>query len=100
MNARTVIIREWSYDEIPRRNVINICPDLLHHADELVTDWAKRVGGLPAVVPEVRATDTPEYYADDGICRRGHHRVGSIDDLNRAGSCKDGSTHDYASSFN
>ena len=91
MRAGAVAVRERGDDEVALRDAAHLCPDLLHHADELVADRAQRVGGLPAVVPKVGATDAPQHDPDDG--------VGPAADRDAAGSVIDSRTHGYTSSL-
>ena len=95
MRAHAVAVRERGDDEVTLGDAAHLRPDLLHHADELVADRPQLVGGLPAVVPQVRAADTPQHDAHDGVGRRGHHRVGPFRDLDTAGPFKDCSTHGF-----
>jgi hypothetical protein len=98
--ARAVAVLERGNHEVALGDAVHLCPDLFHHADELVVDGsARRVGGLPAVVPEVGATDARQHDAVVRVGRRGDDRVGSVGQLNGARSGVDSSTHRYASSF-
>jgi hypothetical protein len=80
-------------DEVALSDAAYLCPDLLYHADELMTDWAQRMGRLAAVVAEVGATDAPQHDPDDGVGRCGHDRVGPVGDLDGARSSIDSGTH-------
>src|SRR5881227_1578364 len=98
VRARAIAVRERGDDEVAHTDAAYLCPDLLYDPDELVADWAQRVGGLTAVVPEVGATDATQHDPNDGVGRLDDRRVGSVRHLDTAGSEKDSSTHRYASS--
>ena len=93
VRARAVAVLERGHDEVASVDLVHPCPHLPDDADELVADRARRVGGLPAVVPEVGAADAGQHDADDGVGRRGDHGVRPVPELDGARSGKDGSTH-------
>ena len=53
VRARAVAELERGDDELALGDAAHLCPDLFHDSDELVADWAQRMRGLAAVVPEV-----------------------------------------------
>jgi hypothetical protein len=93
IGAGAVAVLERRDDEVALRDIAYRCPDPLDHADEFVADWAEVMRGLPAVVPEVRATDAPQHDSDDRVPRRRDHGVRPVGYLDAPWPEKDCGTH-------
>jgi len=48
VSARAVAVLERRDDEVALGDAVHLCPDLLHHADELVADEAANAVRTPA----------------------------------------------------
>ena len=97
MGARAVAIDEGRNDEVALRDPLHVGTGLFHHADEFVANRTEIVGGLAAVVPEVRTANACKDHADDCVRRRADHRVGALSNLDRLRSVEDGRPHHYPS---
>jgi len=93
MDARSIAVGERGDHEIARTDATHLWADLLDHANELVTDWTKCMGGLAPLIPEVGATDAPQHNPDDRIGGRRNRGIGPVSDLDVVGSEKGCSTH-------
>ena len=78
---------------------MNVGPDVLDDADQLVADRPRLKRRLAAVVPEIRPAHAGEYDPHHGVSRLPDHGIGALGDLDPAGFDKHSGAHGYASSI-
>ena len=78
VGACAIAVGEGSDHKVPFVEGMDIWPDLLHHTNELVADWAKSMRGQTTIIPQVGTTDASQDHANNSISRLLNLRVWSL----------------------